>query len=305
MVASETEAVGAAELPGVVIAGPKNFARIQSLHSGRLVAPEDGLPFIGKHVKKGEVLALLAPHIGTVERGTVESQIAEADARIEAQKVRIARLKGAPLAVPPIKVEEAQGELSALQERRRQLNPMLSERHEITSPISGVVSKAGYFAGQAIEPRDVLFEIVDPTEFWVEAIAYDPAITAQGEANAVLADGTTLPLAFSGRGLALKEQAAPLMFRIAGPVEQVAIGLPLTVVLKSRKTTKGFVVPSSSIVRGPSGLPIVWVKTEAERFEPQPVRTEPFDGKQVVVRSGLKPEVRIVSEGASMLSQVR
>jgi hypothetical protein len=305
MVASETEAAGAAELPGVVIAGPKHFARIQSLHTGRLVAPEEGLPFIGKHVKKGEVLGFLTPHIGTVERGTVESQVAEADARIESQKVRIARLKGAPLAIPPIKIEEAQGELKALQERRRQLNPTLSERHEIISPISGVVSKTGYFAGQAIEPRDVLFEVVDPSEFWVEAITYDPMFAADGEAKAILSDGAIVPLVFSGRGLALKEQASPLLFKIDGPAEGVAIGLPVKVVIKTMKATKGFVIPSSSIVRGQSGLPVVWVKTEAERFEPQPVSTEPFDGRHVVVRTGLQSEARIVTEGASMLSQVR
>lgn len=306
MLTAEADATLAVELPGTVVAGPNNFGRVQAGHSGRIAAPPDGLPYVGKQVEKGDILGFLEPHIGTVERGTLESQIAEADARIEAQTVKIARLRGAPLAVPPIKVEEAEGELKALQERRRQLNPMLTQRHEILAPLSGIVSKAGYFAGQVIEPRDVLFEIVNPSEFWVEGIAYgDTALEAQGSASGIVGSGQQLKLHYIGRGLTLKEQATTLMFRINEGGESVSIGQPVRVLVKSKKKISGFVVPSSSIVRGPSGLPIVWVKTEAERFEPQTVKTEPLDGQSVVVTAGLKPDVRVVTEGVTLLNQVR
>jgi cobalt-zinc-cadmium efflux system membrane fusion protein len=306
MLTAETDATTSVELAGTIIAGPNNFGRVQSAHSGRLAAPDEGLAYVGKHVHKGDVLGYLEPHIGTVERGTIESQIAETDARIEAQEAKLVRLRGAPLAVPPIKIDEAEGELKALQERRRQLNPTLTERHEIKAPIAGIVSKAGYFAGQVIEPRDVLFEIVDPSEFWVEAIAYgSTALDATGDASAALGQGGSLALHYIGRGLALKEQAAPLMFRVSGTTDGLAIGQPVRVFLKSNRPAKGFAVPSASIVRGQNGVPIVWVKADAERFEPHIVKTEVLDGQHVVVTAGLKPDMRVVTEGVTLLNQVR
>lgn len=306
VVTAETHATPSVDLAGTIVAGPNNFGRVQSAHSGRLAAPKDGLAYVGKHVEKGDVLGTLEPHIGPVERSTLESQVAETDARIETQKARLVRLRGAPLAVPPIKIDEAEGELKALQERRRQLNPTLTERHEIKAPIAGVVSKAGYFAGQVIEPRDVLFEIVDPTEFWVEAIAYGDAVAnVVGKASAVIGRNRKLDLHFIGRGLTLKEQAAPLMFRVVGATDGLSIGQPVRVLQQSSRAVKGFVVPSSSIVRGENGLPTVWVKTEAERFEPQAVKTEPLDGQNVVVSAGLKADMRVVTDGGTLLSQVR
>lgn len=306
MLIVEADATTSVELAGTIIAGPNSFGRVQSAHSGRLAAPGEGLAYVGKHVEKGDILGYLEPHLGTFERGTIESQVAEADARIEAQKAKLVRLRGAPLAVPPIKIDEAEGELKALQERRRQLNPTLTERHEIRAPIAGTVSKAGFFAGQVIEQRDVLFEIVDPREFWVEAIAYgDTAIDAAGDASATLGHGRKIDLHYIGRGLALKEQAAPLMFRVTSPTDGLSIGQPVRVMLKSTRSAKGFVVPSSSIVRGQNGLPIVWVKTDAERFEPQMVKIEALDGQHVVVTAGLKPDMRVVTEGVTLLNQVR
>ena len=48
------------------------------------------------------------------------------------------------------------------------------------------------------------------------------------------------------------------------------------------------------------------MKTEPERFEPRTVRYEPLDGQRVViVLAGLKPDVRVVTEGATLLNQIR
>jgi cobalt-zinc-cadmium efflux system membrane fusion protein len=303
---AEKDTTTSVELAGTIMAGPNHFGRVQSGHSGRLTAPDNGLAYVGKRVEKGDVLGYLEPHIGTVERGTIESQIAEADARIAMQQARLVRLRGAPLAVPPIKIDEAEGELKALQERRRQLNPTLSERHEITAPIAGIVSKAGFFAGQVIEPRDILFEIVDPSQFWVEAFSYGGSIPdTAAKASAIVGQNQKVELHYVGRGLEMKEQATPLMFRVKAGTDSLSIGQPVRVVLSSTHVVKGLVVPSSSIVRKPNGLPIVWVKTDAERFEPQTVKTEPLDGSNVVITAGLKPDMRVVTEGVTLLNQVR
>lgn len=306
MLVAESDIAKSVELAGTVIPSPNSFGRVQSPHSGRLEAPENGLAYVGQRVTKGDLMGYLTPHIGPVERGTIQSQVAETDARIEMQNARLTRLRAAKLAVPPIKIDEAEGELAALQERRRELNPALSERYEIRAPVSGVVSKAGFYAGQILEPRDVLFEIVNPSEFWVEAAAYDLAIDAEhGTSTALLGSGRAIPLHYAGRGLTLREQAAPILFRLTEGLDQVAIGQPVKVVIKGTPSGKGFVAPSASIVRGANGLPIVWVKADAERFEPRTVQTAPLDGKNVVITAGLKADMRIVTDGVTLLNQVR
>ena len=64
-------------------------------------------------------------------------------------------------------------------------------------------------------------------------------------------------------------------------------------------------MPSSSVLRAQSGLPIVWVKTEPERFEPHVVRVEPLDGERVTLLAGVKPDERVVTEGVTLLNQIR
>ena len=96
-----------------------------------------------------------------------------------------------------------------------------------------------------------------------------------------------------------------LTFRMASGQDRLSIGMPVKVVLQSTAKVDGFILPASAIVRGQTGLPIVWIKTEPERFEPQTVKVEPLDGQSVVVTAGLKPDQRIVTDGVTLLNQVR
>jgi membrane fusion protein, heavy metal efflux system len=168
------------------------------------------------------------------------------------------------------------------------------------------VSVSNVVPGQVVDAREIMFEIVDPSRFWVEAIAHDVAVAANlSSAVAVIDSGEKLPLEFAGLGLTLKHQAAPLSFRLAKGTPNLSIGKPVTVILQSAEEVTGIVVPSSSLLRAQSGLPIVWVKTEPERFEPRVVRVEPLDGDRVTLLGGVKPDDRVVTEGATLLNQIR
>ena len=60
------------------------------------------------------------------------------------------------------------------------------------------------------------FEIVDPSRFWIEAVAHDPGVVANlSKAFAVTNSGETLALDFVGLGLSLRQQTVPLTFRVA------------------------------------------------------------------------------------------
>lgn len=305
-VTSESQAPRTVQLLGTVIADPNSFGRVQPARPGRIEAPESGLAYVGKRVAKGELLGYLIPYVEAADRTNIESQLAETEARIVKLETILARYNSRPGVVPVVKVDEVEGELDALRRKRAELKPSLVAREEIRAPITGTISLASVVPGQIVDPREILFEIVDPKRLWLEAIAHDASVTDNlSKAYGVTTTGKSLELEFVGQGLSLKQQATPLTFRISEPSPDLGIGKPVTVILQSTVQLNGFVLPASTVVRGPSGLPIVWVKREPERFDPQVVRFEPLDGQRVVVLAGLKPEQRVVTDGATLLNQIR
>lgn len=303
---AESRAPRTVQLIGTVIADPNSFGRVQPARPGRIEAPDAGLAHVGKRVEKGQLLGYLLPYIEAADKANIESQIAETEARITKLATILSRYNLRPGAMPQVKVDEVEGELNALRRKRAELQPSLIAREEIRAPIAGIISVANVVTGQIVEAREILFEIVDPSRFWVEAIAHDPKVTANlSKAFAVTNSGETFALEFAGQGLSLKQQAVPLTFRIAQASPNLGIGKPVSVLLQSTVELSGMVLPASSVVRSLSGLPIVWVKTEAERFEPHSIRYEALDGQRVVVSAGLKAEARVVTDGATLLNQIR
>lgn len=303
---SEAEAALATEVTGTIIAGPANFGRVQPGRPGRIEAAPGGLAYIGKRVTKGELLAYVQTYIEAADRANIDSSIAETEARIDKNRTILSRYDNSPGSVPQVKVDEVRGELQALERKLAELSPSVARREPIVAPISGVVSLANATIGQIVEARDVLFEIIDPSDLWVEAVSFEPGAGHEfTEAVAVMRGGERISLTFMGRGAALRQQATVLTFKMQASAHELAVGAPVRVVLQSSKKLSGFVIPASAVVRGDTGLPIVWIKTDAERFEPQLVKLTPLDGHNVVVTAGLKTDRRVVTDGVTLLNQVR
>ncbi len=308
MLTARGQAPLATELSGVVTAAPGHLGRVQPGRPGRIDVADGGMAYVGRRVEKGEILAYVESYIEAADQANIDSQIAETEARIEKNKLILSRYAGSPGSVPQVKVDEVRGEIDALTRRRAELLPTLARRVPITAPIGGVVSLSNATAGQIVDARDVLFEIVNPSQFWVEAHGYGQEadiVATPAAAFAVTASGERLVLQFRGRGLALRNQASVLTFKIDSPAEGLSVGAPVKVILQKTVDVNGFVVPTSAIVRGQTGLPIVWRKIEAERFEPQLVKILPLDGRSVVVSAGLSEDERIVTDGVALLNQVR
>jgi hypothetical protein len=126
-------------------------------------------------------------------------------------------------------------------------------------------------------------------------------------ASASLAVGQArVPLQFIGAARALREQALPLAFRAQGnALHGLAIGQPVKVFVQSKARVQGMAVPAAALMKNPSNQTILWVKTAPETLEPRTVATEPLDGVHVAVTSGLKGGDRVVTQGASLVNQVR
>jgi cobalt-zinc-cadmium efflux system membrane fusion protein len=94
--------------------------------------------------------------------------------------------------------------------------------------VNGVIAAVQATAGQIAEPNAIIFQIIDPARFWVEALSYDAQAIA-GAATARLADNRTMALGYRGMGLAERNQAIPIQFGIEGDVKNLRAGQFLTV----------------------------------------------------------------------------
>ena len=290
---------------GRVIADPNAGGRVQATQGGRVEPGPRGLPTLGQKVIKGQVLAWLRPTTGNIERGNQRALLAELAAQIaltEARLNRYAQLEGA---IPGKEIEAARIELAALKQRKAAIGAGLDSAEALTAPASGVVSAAHVVAGQVVEAREVLFEIVDPARLAVEALAYDPAQAAGITTASLDLPGGGTALAFVGAGRQLREQALPLLFRVRSGNAALAVGMPVKVIARTAATTRGAALPLAALGRGAGGETTVWVKLAPERFAPRRVETRPLDGERVAVTAGLAEGERVVVVGASLLGQVR
>lgn len=290
------------ELNGRVIADPQAGGKVQATQSGRIELSPKAV--LGRRVARGEVLATLRPLVGGLERGGQQAQLAEWAARIEAGERRLARLEQLEGIVPAREIEAARIELQGLRASRAALGGSLGAE-QLRAPVAGVVAAVNVVAGQVVEARETLFEIVDPNRLAVEALAYDPGLAAGlGEASAAVPGGE-LKLAYLGAGQVLREGALPVLFRIVANKVPVAVGQPLKVLARTRASREGVAVPSDAVIRDAGGNAQVWLHVGAERFLPRAVKTAPLDATSLLVLEGLAAGERVVVRSAGALARVR
>ena len=303
------------ELPGRVVQDPNAGARVQSPLAGQIEAGPRGFALPGQRVRAGEVLAYVRHLPDPLAGASLQAQLAElraAQAQAEQRWQRLSSLEGS---VPRREIEAAQAELHSLQARQQALSAGQRARVALRAPVGGVIARAEVLAGQVVEGREVLFEIVDPARLLVEASTAEVAL-GQRIAAATLAGVPGVRLEPLGSGAALRDGLLPLLFRArlsppsagnatAAAQLPLALGQPVTVIVQRTDTLQGFVLPAEAIVRNPANQPVLWIKSGAERYIPQPVQFRPLDASTVVVHAGLGADNRVVVRGAALLAQIR
>ena len=216
MVTAEAELPRSVELNGKVLMDPNAGGKVQPLNAGRIEPGPRGLPNPGQAVRKGEVLAYVVPSAAPIERSNQSAQLAELRAAKALADKRVARLKELSDTVPRKDIEAAESEAASLAERIAAVGGGLATREALVAPVSGVIASAHVVAGQVVDARELLFEIVDPSRLRIEALAFEPALAANvGSATLAVGD-QRVPLEFVGAARSLREQALPLGFRAQG-----------------------------------------------------------------------------------------
>jgi hypothetical protein len=300
------------ELPGRVIMDPHVGGRVQAMIPGRIeAAGAHGLPAAGSKVKKGDILAWVVPASGAIERANQSALQAELKASLGLAERRLARLRELADTVPKKDIDSAESDVASLKGRLAAVSGGLSGREALVAPVSGVLAASNAVVGQVVEPKELIFELIDPDSLHVEATAFDPIPLDQvAAATVAVGEGSQLqaiPLSFVGAPRRLREQALPLIFEnhAAGAGMALPLGQPVKVQVKLKSTVSGLPLPATALTRNTANQIVVWVKTAPERFEARPIRSEPLDGVRVLVTGGLKAGERVVVQGASLIAQIR
>ena len=306
LLTEEAELPRSFELNGKVVMDPNAGGKVQPLNAGRIEPGPRGLPNPGQAVRKGEVLAYVVPSAAPIERSNQAAQLAELRAAKSLADKRVARLQELADTVPRKDIEAAESEARSLTERIAAVGGGLATREVLIAPVSGVIASANAVAGQVVDSRELIFEVIDPARLRIEALAFDAAISSDVGSATLAVGKERVPLTFVGAAHSLREQALPLAFRAeAAALSALAVGQPVRVFVQSKSKVKGIAVPLASLMKNPANQSIVWVKTAPERFEPRTVTAEPLDGVNVAITSGLKAGDRVATQGATLINQVR
>jgi hypothetical protein len=294
------------ELQGRVVMDPNAGGRVQPTQAGRIEPGPRGLPAPGQSVRKGEVLAYVVPSAAALERASQQAQIAELRAARTLAQKRLARLNDLADTVPRKEIESVASEIESLDARMRALAGGLSTREALIAPVTGVIATASVVAGQVVDARELLFEVVDPSRLRIEALTYDVGVASDIGSASIAIGSEHVPLKFVGAARSLREQALPLSFQASGAaVTRLALGQPVQVHVQTNAKIRGMRLPRAALQRNPSNQTIVWIKTAPERFEPRVVAFEPLDGVSIAVVSGLAAGDRVAVEGAPLINQIR
>lgn len=308
VLAAESEAAATIELPGRVVMDPNAGGRVQAVHGGRIEPGPKGLPIAGQVVKRGEVLGYVRHHAEPYAVGNQRAQLADLRSQRVLAEQRVQRLESLEGTVPRKEIEAAQAEAQSLRAREDTVGQSLVARESLVAPVSGVVARTEVLLGQVVEARDVLFEVVDPTRYLIEATTADAGLPAR-IAGARLPATPAASLTLMGSARSLREGLLPLTFAVRagkdGAALPLAIGQSVTVIVETKERTKGYVLPAQAIVRSPANEPIVWIKSGAERYIPQPVQFRPLDAQTVAITQGLGADNRVVVQGAPLIAQIR
>jgi cobalt-zinc-cadmium efflux system membrane fusion protein len=296
----------AIELPGRIITDPNASGYVQSALAGRLSPPPKGFPRLGARVEKGDVLAYVTPPIQAIDASDMRQREEEILQQLSIVERRVARYEQLikTEAVARAQLDDARLELKGLQERKAALAESRREPEALIAPVSGVVAAANTIAGQLAQPDKVIFQIVDSSRLWVEALTFEP-VAPTAESAAGISNGRSVKLSYRGAGLAGRNQAIPVHFAIDGATNGLWAGQFVTVFASAEESHEGIAVPRAAVVRASNGMHVVYEHTSAERFEAREVRIAPLDGERVLVVAGIDEGRRIVSQGAELLDQVR
>lgn len=327
--ATQGAVVPTIEVAGEVTTPPSGQADVGAAIAGRVVAPARGLPRPGQSVRRGQLLATIAPAPAAPEAGArADLAVVEAEARVQAARAAVERAERliADRAISQREVDEARRELrvaeEAVQAARRArdvFSGAASGRgggtYRVTAPIDGVVVEIHATAGKSVTSGEILLRIVNLSELWIRARVPEQqaAIIRSDQDAAFKLPGldTWLPLDVTGEGAVAsvvnvgrvvdrRSRTVDVIYALQEPDARLRVGAMVRVAVPVGAPWQGVVVPRGALLED-DGRSVVYVQVEGEAFEERTVRVGPRSGALVGIERGVSAGERIVTRGANVI----
>jgi RND family efflux transporter MFP subunit len=279
-----------------------------------VVAAGKEAPFVGRKVKKGDVIAVIEPPLHQ-QNGLGQLQAAHAEARqkfLLAQKEhdRAQRLYDVK-AAPRRRVEEAQ---LALESSRIALAPLAQAMGEVssrtrngklvvTAPMSGTVVEVFTPPGKAVEAGAQLARVVDASVLWVKANVPATAVASLKDLSQTTfkvngMDGTFKPSrVVSANDLVdAKSRSVAVLFEIPNAGGRLRVGMYADVALSTGSVADALTLPEEALFED-EGRSFVFVQKLGESFERREVKTGLKGEGRVQITGGLDEDERVVVRG--------
>lgn len=304
---------------GTVRGRPDGEALLTAPAAGQVQAGK--FPRIGQAVKKGEVLAYLAPRLG----GDADIASLQAGARKAAIDLDLAARERARMeslfkdeAVPEKRLlaaraaeESARAEQAAAQQRLGQYGGA-GGGVPLRAPVNGVIADVQIAPGGFAQEGQLLFHIVDRRALWLElrvpeseaarlASPSGVAFRVDGiEESFVIEAGKNGKLIAVGGAIDATTRTLPVVFEFSAPDARLRIGMAAKAQVFAGAPREAIAIPAASVL-DESGIATVFVMSGGESFERRQVRVGRRDGDWVEVLEGLEPGQRVVSRGAYLV----
>ncbi|WP_428261651.1 efflux RND transporter periplasmic adaptor subunit [Haliangium sp.] len=327
--AVEGEVVPSIEVAGEVGTPPSGQAEVGAAITGRVVAPARGLPRPGQVVRRGQLLATIAPAPASPEEGArADLAVVEAEARLQSAQAGVERAERliADRAISQRALDEARRELGvaeqAVQAARRAravFSGAAAGRgagsYRVNAPIAGVVVAVHATEGKAVTSGEPLLHIVNLSELWIRArVPEQRAATIRSDQDAAFAlpgVDAWLPLDVTGedataavvdvaRVVDPRSRTVDVIYALARPDERLRVGAMVRVAVPVGESWRGVVVPPDAVLED-DGRTVVYVQVEGEAFEERTVRLGPRAGALVGIERGVSAGERVVTRGANII----
>lgn len=277
------------------------------------------LPFIGKKVNKGEVVALIDPPVrqdgGIGQLGAAYAEAKNRVALSQKEYDRAKRLNEAKIA-PMKRVEEAELALAsartALEPLEKAIGSVKGEgggRIAVRAPVSGTVVEVTSGAGKGVEAGQSILRIVNTGTLWLKANLPATEIGNAGKSlNATFTvsglTGEFKPsrLVSVGDMLDPKTRTLPVLFEVPNPSSRLKVGLFANVAIRTGSVAGALTVPKDALFED-EGRWFVFIQTSGEAFDRREVKIGVEDGGFVQITSGLKGDERVATRGSYYVKQ--
>lgn len=255
----------------------------------------------GEHVKKGDLLATIAPEDYQLVKDLTETQV-------EAIKPNYERVLGLVRedAIPKAKLDEVEGMYKAAVTQQKQAERQVSYTR-LKAPIDGVVINRGTAVGQVIGPGMPAAIVIDISRMKVKFGVTQKELDLFGIGTSVSLsmDGIDEPVEGTVDHVSLIPDVTTRMYEVTiatdNPQEKIRPGMLARVELEVRRSD-GIFVPLRTVRRNHEGRHVVFMVDKDDVVFERVVKTGELFYDQMRIDEGLSVGDRVILEGQAFVT---